>query len=1104
MLSQAHFQYAVPNWARLIQSLWLVFLIGLSLALSPPPAWAQSGPGDLWQTFTVREGLRSGNVSAVFVAADGTLWFGTDVGASYYDGHYWKALDETEGLPADRVRAIAQTKDGALWLATRTSGLARRSPDQKCCQKWSVENGLPSNDVRALLPTAVSADGNGEPGIWVGTAQGLVYLDGERVLRDSPLADVTVLATTAGPDGNIFVATASQGIWERSFGRETSPNGEWRMLPLRGAWPAGVEVFALLAEKGERIWLGTQNGLFFYEGGAWERYPLLDTETGPAVFVVLQDSEGGLWVGTDQGLFYDADARPGNAGLIHLRASRNGLVSDYVRAMAFGPDDALWLGTIAGVSRYAGHIWQLIDTDGLTRQRINVVLTDSRGRTWVGTEQNGLALWDGKSWQRQGLSAGLSRGEGGQGGLTDKRIVSLFEDAQGRVWVGTGTDLGYLSADGKWRFFGAAAATVGLPVYAFEQGADGSLWLGAEGGLTRWDETTGFRPAPELIGKRVNAIYRGRDGSLWLGLPEEGVRRQVVDATSDKTSWETVTPAGGSFKGVVVNGIEEGPNGLLWVGTGNDGLWQSVDGDWQRIDAALPSPKVLTLNYADGSLWVGTYAGLSRFDGMTWQSYTGDVLPHPKVLAVTPGSGGVVWIGTEAGLVRYLPEQRPPWVRIESVNLQPPREGTITLAEGRLQAVRLDAGDLGTRFEDLLFLVQLEGVDRVERIFTEPFITFGDLLLAPGNHVLRARVRDADFNYSTPVEITLIVPAPKPTITLPGGRRVPTADFLAAVVLGLIAVGGVTGATTIALQARARERQRAAQLVVRQQEALARHFNPYICGEPVRQPDMFFGRGELLNKIFSALHQNSIMIHGERRMGKTSLLYQLAQRLREVNDPEWVFVPVSVDLEGTHQEQFFHLLMDTIWGVLRGYLVDAAPTLRFGTKTAAEYNDRDFTGDLRLLLDGLKAVVAPRNVRVILMMDEMDVVSNYDNIVQQQLRRIFMSSLAENLGAVVAGVHISKAWDRLESPWYNLFNEISLTPFSHEEARELLTEPVKGAYVWEPDALEFVIEQAEGRPFRLQQYGLEAINHMLSERRMRITLADARAAHQAIERARID
>ena len=51
-----------------------------------------------------------------------------------------------------------------------------------------------------------------------------------------------------------------------------------------------------------------------------------------------------------------------------------------------------------------------------------------------------------------------------------------------------------------------------------------------------------------------------------------------------------------------------------------------------------------------------------------------------------------------------------------------------------------------------------------------------------------------------------------------------------------------------------------------------------------------------------------------------------------------------------------------------------------------------------------------------------------------------MSPLAANLGAVVAGIQISKEWDRMESPWYNLFNEIPLEPFTDARARELLME----------------------------------------------------------------
>jgi hypothetical protein len=277
-------------------------------------------------------------------------------------------------------------------------------------------------------------------------------------------------------------------------------------------------------------------------------------------------------------------------------------------------------------------------------------------------------------------------------------------------------------------------------------------------------------------------------------------------------------------------------------------------------------------------------------------------------------------------------------------------------------------------------------------------------------------------------------------------------------------------------------------------------FNPYISGGPVRDPDMFFGREELLRGILNALHQNSIMLSGEPRSGKTTLLCRLADELRATDDPEWVFIPAMVDMEGTPQPRFFHLLMESISAALGGYLPrDGALPLRFYSVSAGRYTDRAFTADLRAVIETLAPVVTPRTARLILLIDEMDVINAYDTLVKQQLRRIFMSSQAYNLGAVVAGTQISKAWDRAESPWYNLFNEIQLDPFSPADARCLLIEPVRGAYEWEEAALGFVLARSECRPFRLQQYGLQAVNHMLAEGRRRINLADVKAAERVIE-----
>ncbi len=124
--------------------------------------------------------------------------------------------------------------------------------------------------------------------------------------------------------------------------------------------------------------------------------------------------------------------------------------------------------------------------------------------------------------------------------------------------------------------------------------------------------------------------------------------------------------------------------------------------------------------------------------------------------------------------------------------------------------------------------------------------------------------------------------------------------------------------------------------------------------------------------------------------------------------------------------------------------------------------------------------------------------NRYDQLVQQQLRRIFMKTFARNLGAVVAGVHISKEWERLESPWYNLFLEMELPPLSREEAVRLIKEPVKGVYSYEDEAVEAIWEYSQGHPQLVQQLCLEAVNRLLQEKRSRVTKADVESVYQEI------
>ncbi len=1060
--------------ARLVLS--AIITVGITAVALTPGSRAADNPETLWETFAVGSGILSGNVFAIVPDRDGALWFGTEAGASRYDGR-WQSLATGNGLPGASVRAIAQTKDGAVWFATQ-AGLARRPLEGECCETWTVARGLPGDDLHTLTVAPVSPLGGEAQGVWVGTSQGLAYVEGDQVIADSPLPGADIVASLADPNGDLIVGVNGSGVWRRGA------QGGWQRLD-DGNLVLGARA-AFMRDTAGRLWVGTRDGVIYEDGATWQRFPLKADDTGLEVYALTPDGEGGLWVGTNEGVFYAADYEQGGLPVVQHRARQNGLVNDYVRVVTVDQDRGVWLGTIAGVSRHFGLVWQVERDPALEQQRINALLLDSAGRTWAGTELNGLAVRQEGRWEH--LTS--------QNGLPDDRIVSLYEDSAGRIWVGTLTAVGYWQNGEGWHFFDAATpGLAGVPVYDFEQDARGSLWLATERGLSQWNEASGFAAVDRLAGTRVNALFHARDGALWFGTVSEGVFRL------DGDRWETVTGAEtAQLNDVVVNGIGQTDDGSLWVSSYNNGLWRLRDGGWERMDGELPSPKLLSLHAAGTNLWVGSRQGLSRFDGRTWQNYAGDILPAASIYALSLDGAGGAWIGSSTGLAHYRPDRSAPWVQVDSVNLLRATDGTFRLAGNKLEDLRLLAGDLTTLDRSLVFLTELRGLDAAPRVFEDAQITgYRDMRLPAGTHTLRITARDTAFNYSEPVDLTLIVPK---LVRLPGGALV-RADALYAVlgVGGIVVVAlSVTGGA--GLRARARARRLSAEKAVRQREALERAFNPYVSGEPIRDTSMFFGREDLVQRIFNALHQNSIMIHGERRMGKTTLLYQLATQLRNAEDPEWAFIPVYVDLEGTPQERFFHHLMDAIWGVLQAYTAGGAPALRFAILTPEQYTDREFAADLRVLLDRVKRVVAPRKARVILLMDEMDVVSSYDTLVQQQLRRIFMSPLAANLGAVVAGIQISKEWDRMESPWYNLFNEIPLEPFTDARARELLVEPVRGVYEWEPDALDFVLKQAEGRPYRLQQYALEAVNHMLHARRLHITIEDAHAAHEVLERAR--
>jgi beta-N-acetylhexosaminidase len=333
----------------------------------------------------------------------------------------------------------------------------------------------------------------------------------------------------------------------------------------------------------------------------------------------------------------------------------------------------------------------------------------------------------------------------------------------------------------------------------------------------------------------------------------------------------------------------------------------------------------------------------------------------------------------------------------------------------------------------------------------------------------------------TPTPQTRVVP---PTVTLPFLGSVSQAALYGGSTVGLLLLG-LSYVAIAHWQANRRTRQ-----------AIERRFNPYKAGGPV-EVKMFFGREEALAKVLDTIHNNHVAIYGERRIGKTSLLHQLDNRLRQVEDPQYLFIPAFVNLQGVPAERLFYTLMSAIARSCQPRI--GSLDLVWATRKEG-YDAYDLVDDLEMVLEILEAT-ADKQIRLVLLLDEGDELNKYDPRVQARLRGVFMTRAGRYMRMVWSGLSIDREWKLDTSPWYNLFAiEIRLAPFTREEAVRLIQEPVKGIYRYDKDAIELILQYSERKPFRIQQICLATINRVLAHKRRRVT-GPVQVTKEDVERA---
>jgi len=313
----------------------------------------------------------------------------------------------------------------------------------------------------------------------------------------------------------------------------------------------------------------------------------------------------------------------------------DGLPDNYISSIAIAAEGTVWAGTTyKRVSRFDGERWETYTAPGDTAFTINSLVIAPNGNVWMAGTQtysidgkyinyySGVCRFDGKDWIIYTVSQGLPSND----------VRSLSIGRNGEIWATTGKGVACFKND-TW----SSVHDNGNPVIARPMtiAPDGTVWFGSQDTPHNDDRIFRYKDSSwsnflldEIDGDikkgyTLQTMITDSGGVLWFGTYEslftfDGAKMKDMEALP-------IMAIPGDRTRPYISSLALGPDNSIWCGINyNDwdgydvgGLYQYNGSAWKRYSNknGLVSKMVFALAVApDGTVWAGTYKGLSRFN----------------------------------------------------------------------------------------------------------------------------------------------------------------------------------------------------------------------------------------------------------------------------------------------------------------------------------------------------------------------------------------------------------------------------------------------------------------------------------------------------------
>ncbi len=594
-----------------------------------------------FKNYNIEQGLPQSQVLSIYQDHKGFMWFGTNSGGvGKFDGNKFITLSDNDGLINNIVFSITQNHKNELLFGT-SKGLSVYNG--KTFKNYSEKNGLTNSWIFKLLP-----DGDKT---WIGTQEGVYILQDEKIRRfsfDKILDKASVFSLFIDSKKRIWFATINDGAIcynpsNNSFTHFDKTNGLQENL-----------VFSYAENINHEILIGTVGGVSIIdEQNIIRNCDYIPNQFNVAFRSLIANSKNEQWLGSaSDGLYRYADNTLLNFNL------QNGLTFNSIMCLYTDREDNIWMGTDgSGAYKYLGpQFTSYSKQNGLPENYVNAVAQDMNGAYWVALRNSGLSKIDGKTItnfkvERSrpndipdnnitsilplpdgriffGTLEGLCIYENGKfKTITDfdfrkKYILSLYQDSQKNIWVGTTVGL-FKYKDG---IISEAKAINSLrqegiefSIFSIVEDKNSALWVGTERGVIKYENNavTFFNEKNGFISRRISSALIDKNQKLWFGT-EEGLYNY------DYKSFSRISQKNGlSSNNIWSLQIDDRNRLIIGLNTGID-ILNLTDYYQQKIkiqhfgkdDGLLSLENNFNAIFKDktGRILIGTISGLEIYD----------------------------------------------------------------------------------------------------------------------------------------------------------------------------------------------------------------------------------------------------------------------------------------------------------------------------------------------------------------------------------------------------------------------------------------------------------------------------------------------------------